>query len=74
MKLLELLTQTNGVSGNEEAVCEIIKTEIKDYVDEIFATYILEIDYDRTLGFDVTENPFVSTLSDGLLGTIILGM
>lgn len=35
MKLLELLTQTNGVSGNEEAVCEIIKTEIKDYVDEI---------------------------------------
>ena len=35
MRLLELLTQANGVSGNEEAVCEIIKNEIKDYVDEI---------------------------------------
>ena len=26
MKLLELLTQTNGVSGNEEAVCDFKKT------------------------------------------------
>lgn len=36
MKLLELLTQTNGVSGNEESVCEIIRNEIKDYADEIY--------------------------------------
>lgn len=35
MKLLELLTQTNSVSGNEEAVCEIIRNEIEAYVDEI---------------------------------------
>ena len=35
MDLLKLLTQANGISGNEEAVCEIIRTEIKDYVDEI---------------------------------------
>ena len=50
------------------------KAARKDYVDEIFATYILEIDYDRSLGFNINENPFVSTLNDGLLGTIILGM
>lgn len=36
MKLLELLTQTNGVSGNEESVCEIIKNETKDFADEIY--------------------------------------
>ena len=36
MKLLELLAQTNGVSGNEESVCEIIKKETKDFADEIY--------------------------------------
>ena len=35
MELLKKLTQCHGVSGNEKEVAEIIKNEIKDYVDEI---------------------------------------
>ncbi len=36
MGFLEDLVNTNGVSGAEEAVREIIEKEIKDYVDEVF--------------------------------------
>lgn len=36
MDLLEKLISTFGVSGNEEAVRELIKEEIKNYVDEVF--------------------------------------
>ncbi len=36
MELLKKLTQITGPSGNEEAVCEFIENEIKDYVDEIY--------------------------------------
>ena len=35
MELLRKLTQCPGASGNEKAICELIKNEIKDYVDEI---------------------------------------
>ena len=35
MELLKKLTQCSAASGNEKAVCELIKNEIKDYVDEI---------------------------------------
>jgi len=35
MELLKKLTQINSVSGNENAICEFIQNEIRDYVDEI---------------------------------------
>lgn len=35
MELLKKLTQINGASGNEGAICEFIKSEIEPYVDEI---------------------------------------
>ncbi len=35
MELLKKLTQTDGVSGNEAAVRDVIKNEIKKYCDEI---------------------------------------
>lgn len=35
MELLKKLTQINSVSGNESAICEIIKAEIEPYADEI---------------------------------------
>ena len=35
MYLLERLTQTDSVSGHEAAIAEIIKNEVRDYVDEI---------------------------------------
>lgn len=35
MELLKKLTQCNSVSGNENAICELIENEIKPYVDEI---------------------------------------
>ena len=34
-QLLHKLLQTFGPSGNEELICEVIREEIKDYVDEI---------------------------------------
>lgn len=46
----------------------------KAYVDEIFDTYILNIDYDKTLGFDVDENPFSALLGDGILASMTLGL
>lgn len=36
MELLKKLTQTDGASGNEGAVCEIIKNEIEKYCDELY--------------------------------------
>ena len=33
--LLKMLTEANGVSGNEKEVREIILSEIKNYVDEV---------------------------------------
>ncbi len=33
--LLEILTQANGVSGNEKEVRDIIFKEVKQYADEI---------------------------------------
>ena len=33
--LLAKITNVFGVSGNEEEIREVIKEEIKDYVDEI---------------------------------------
>lgn len=36
MELLKKLTQSFATSGNEEAICELIKSEIKDCVDEIY--------------------------------------
>ena len=35
LNLINKLTKTFGVSGNEENIREVIKEEIKDYVDEI---------------------------------------
>ena len=46
----------------------------KDYVDQIFDKYILNINYDKELGFDVTENPFTSLLGEGMLGSMTLGL
>ncbi len=36
MELLKKLTQITSPSGNEEAICDFIENEIKDYVDEIY--------------------------------------
>ncbi len=36
MELLKKLTQLTAPSGNENAVCDFIEQEIKDYVDEIY--------------------------------------
>lgn len=36
MELLKKLTQITSPSGNENAVCDFIEEEIKDYVDEIY--------------------------------------
>ena len=35
LNLINKLTKTFGVSGNEENIREVIKEEIKDYVDEV---------------------------------------
>ncbi len=46
----------------------------KDYVDEIFDTYILNIDYDSLLSYDITEQNLLSSLGEGLTGSLILGL
>ena len=35
MELLKKLTECNSVSGNEEEIREFIKSQVKDYADEI---------------------------------------
>lgn len=44
----------------------------KEYVNEIFNTYILNIDYDATLAFDTSEIIF-GTNTSSVLGQAILG-
>lgn len=34
-EFIEKLTSTFGPSGNEELICQVIKEEVKDYVDEV---------------------------------------
>lgn len=36
MELLKKLTQTYGPSGNEERICELIKSEVEGFADEIY--------------------------------------
>jgi hypothetical protein len=45
----------------------------KEYVDEIFNMYLLNIDYDVTLGFDTSEIVFGNTSTTSILGQAILG-
>ena len=45
----------------------------KEYVDEIFNMYLLNIDYDTILGFDTSEIVFGNTSTTSALGQAILG-
>ena len=45
----------------------------KEYVDEIFNMYLLNIDYDTILGFDTSEIVFGNTSTTSILGQAILG-
>lgn len=45
----------------------------KEYVDEIFNMYLLNIDYDVTLGFDTSEIVFGNISTTSILGQAILG-
>lgn len=45
----------------------------KEYIDEIFNMYLLNIDYDVTLGFDTSEIVFGTTTATSVLGQAILG-
>lgn len=45
----------------------------KIYVDEIFDTYLLNIDYDATLAFKIDEYAFSSILDEGYLGAMLIG-
>lgn len=37
LELLKKLSETSGVSGNEENIAKIIKNEVKDYADDVFS-------------------------------------
>lgn len=45
----------------------------KDYVDEIFNTYLLNIDYNAVLGFNTSEIVFDINNNTSVLGKAILG-
>lgn len=50
----------------------------KDYIDEIFNAYLLNIDYDNLLAFDTNEIVFnidtsIAILGQSMLGKMILG-
>lgn len=45
----------------------------KDYIDEIFNLYLLNIDYDNTLAFDTNEIVFNTDASIAILGQSMLG-
>lgn len=45
----------------------------KEYIDEIFNMYLLNINYDTTLGFDTSEIIFGNTSTASVLGQAILG-
>jgi hypothetical protein len=50
----------------------------KDYIDEIFNAYLLNIDYDNLLAFDTNEivfniNTSIAILGQSMLGKMILG-
>lgn len=50
----------------------------KDYIDEIFNTYLLDIDYNEFLAFDTSEIVFdietsIAILGRSMLGRMILG-
>ena len=45
----------------------------KEYIDEIFNMYLLNINYDVALGFDTSEIVFENTSTTSILGQAILG-
>jgi hypothetical protein len=45
----------------------------KEYVDEIFNMYLLNIDYDTVLGFDTSEIVLNTSATTPILGQAILG-
>ena len=45
----------------------------KEYANEIFNMYLLNIDYDTVLGFDTSEIIFGNTSTTSVLGQAILG-
>lgn len=45
----------------------------KEYIDEIFNMYLLNIDYNTVLGFDTSEIVFNTSATTSVLGQAILG-
>lgn len=58
---------TNIVNAIDETKAD------KDYVNEIFSTYLLNIDYDAVLGFNTSEIVFDINNNTSVLGKAILG-
>lgn len=77
VKLLWSKINMNDYPNNETLMAVINAIDEtkadKDYIDEIFNLYLLNIDYDNTLAFDTSEIVIGEITNTAMLGRAILG-